>query len=156
MLHSAWVTGADEAAHSVSAEGVLPTVGRPIELDVLQLALVNVHTLGLLQAGVAHHPRHTVRVIAAANLAIAAHSVEAVAVSVAAVVKGAEAKPGRVVWKLSDREILRVETEIVSTASPARSGTVSISLTVSLALITGPAGGAASLTAVISLVPPPS
>ena len=85
-LSVARLTGAGEAAHSVGADGLLSTVGRPIELDVLQLALVNVHTLGLLQAGVAHHPRHTVRVIAAANLAIAAHSVQAVAVSVAAVV----------------------------------------------------------------------
>ena len=79
-------TGTGEAAHIVGA-GCLYTAARgSIEQSVVYIALVNVHTLGLLQAGVAHHPRHTVRVIAAANLAIAAHSVQAVAVSVAAVV----------------------------------------------------------------------
>ena len=86
VLGVAGLAGAGEAPHGVGAVSVLPTVGGPIELEVVQLALVNVHTLGLLQAGVARHPRHTVRVIAAANLAIAAHSVQAVAVSVAAVV----------------------------------------------------------------------
>ena len=156
VLGVAGVAGAGEAAHSVGAEGVLPTVGRPLELEVVQLALVNVHTLGLVQTGVAHHTRHTVRVVAAAHLAVAADSVERVAVPVAAVVGGAEAKPGRVVWVLRDREILRVEAEIVSTPSPARPDTVLVRLTVTLALSTGLAGRAASLTTVVSLVPPSS
>ena len=79
-------TGTGEAADIVSAGRLYTTVGGPIEQSVVDVTFVNVNTLGELQAGVAHHPRHTVRVIAAANLAIAAHSVEAVAVSVAAVV----------------------------------------------------------------------
>ena len=86
VLGVAWLTGAGEAPHSVATGGVLPAVGSPVELDVANLALVNVHTLGLLQAGVADHPGHAVIVIAAADLAIAADSVEFVAVPVAAVV----------------------------------------------------------------------
>ena len=86
VLGVAGVTGAGEAAHGVGAEGVLATVGRPIELDVVLLTLVNVHTLGLLQTGVAHHPRHTVGVVATPHLAVVAESVERIAVSVAAVV----------------------------------------------------------------------
>ena len=93
---------------------------------------------------------------AEACLAVVTDSVVLVAVSVAAVVRGAEAKPGRVVWVLRDGEILRVETEIVSTASPARQSTVLVSLTVSLALSTGLAGRTSPLTAVVTRVPPSS
>ena len=79
-------TGTGEAAHIVGAGGLYTTVGRPVEQSVVYVTLVNVHTLGLVQVGVADHPGHAVVVIAAANLAIAADSVEFVAVSVAAVV----------------------------------------------------------------------
>ena len=86
MGSEAGETGTGEAAHIVGAGRLYATVGGSIEQSVVYIALVNVHTLGLLQAGVADHPGHAVVVIAAANLAIAAHSVEFVAVPVAAVV----------------------------------------------------------------------
>ena len=86
VLGVAGVAAAAEAAHVVGTESVLAAVGSSVELEVVYLTLVNVHTLGLVQAGVADHPGHAVVVIAAANLAIAADSVEFVAVPVAAVV----------------------------------------------------------------------
>ena len=108
-------TGTGEAAHIVGAGSLDTTVGRPVEESVVQVTLVNVRTLGLVQAGVAHHPRHTVGVVAAAHLAVTADSVERVAVSVAAVVRGAEPEPGRVVGVLRHREVPGVQTEIVYT-----------------------------------------
>ena len=75
MLGIACVAGAGEAAHSVGTVGVLPAVGRPIKLDVVHITLLYVRTLGLGEAGVTEHPCHTVFIIAAAYLAIAADSV---------------------------------------------------------------------------------
>ena len=79
-------TGTGEAAHIVGAGRLYATVGGSIEQSVVYIALVNVHTLGLLQTGVADHPGHAVVVIATADLSIAADSVQFVAVPVAAVV----------------------------------------------------------------------
>ena len=153
MSSEACETGTGETAHIVGAGCLYTTVGGPIEQSVVDIALVNVHTLGLLQAGVADHPGHAVVVIATANLSIAADSVEFVAVSVAAVVRGAVAEPGRVVGVLSHREVLGVEAEIVPTSGPARQGTVGVCLAVTLGLTTGLAGRTSSLTTVISVVP---
>ena len=119
VLGVAGLAGAGEAPHRVGAVGLLTTVRRPIELDVGNVALVNVHTLGLVQTGVTHHAGHTVLIEAAADLPIAADSVQLVAVSVAAVVRGAEAEPCGVVGVLREGEVLRVETEIVATPRPA-------------------------------------
>ena len=86
VLGVAGVAAAAEAAHVVGTESVLAAVGSSVELEVVYLTLVNVHTLGLVKAGVADHPGHAVVVVAAADLSIAADSVEFVAVPVAAVV----------------------------------------------------------------------
>ena len=95
-------TWTGEAADIVGACCLYTAVWGPIEQSVVDVTFVNVNTLGELEAGVAHHPRHTVRVIAAANLAVVTDAVEAVAVSVATVVWGAEPKPGTVVWILRE------------------------------------------------------
>ena len=147
-------TGTGEAAHTVGAGRLYATVRRPIEVDIVNVALVNVHTLGLVQTGVTHHAGHTVLIEAAADLPVAADSVQLVAVSVAAVVRGAEAEPSGVVGVLREGEVLRVETEIVATPRPARPVTVLVSVTMSLPLPAGPGWRAPPLTAVVTDVPP--
>ena len=62
--------------------------------------------------------------IVTAGHAVSPPVVVLVADPVAAIVTRGVAEPGRVVGVLGQGEILRVETEIVSTASPAWPGTV--------------------------------
>ena len=117
-------TGTAEAAHAVGAGGLNATVSRPIEVGVVRVTLVRLQTGGLVQVCVTVVTGSAVLVIAAAHLPMAADSVQLVAVSVAAVVRGAEAEPSGVVGVLREGEVLRVETEIVATPRPARPVTV--------------------------------
>ena len=113
------LTGTAEAAHAVGAGGLNATVSRPIEVGVVRVTLVRLQTGGLVQVCVTVVTGSAVLVIAAAHLPMAADSVQLVAVSVAAVVRGAEAEPSGVVGVLREGEVLRVETEIVATPRPA-------------------------------------
>ena len=146
--------GTGEAAHGVGAARLYAAVGRTVEVGVVNVTLVDVDTLGLVQAGVTDDPGHTVVIIAAADLPVTTDPVELVAVSVAAVVGGGEAEPGGVVGVERDREVLRVETEVVPAPGPARPETVLVSLTVALALLAGGVSCAPPGAAVVIRLPP--
>ena len=79
-------------------------------------------------------------------------SVELVAVSVAAVVGGGEAEPGGVVGVERDREVLRVETEVVPAPGPARQQTVLVSLTVALPLLAGVSSSIVIVNVIFNLI----
>ena len=147
--------GAAEGAHGVGAGRLLPAVRGAVEEDVVNVTLVN-----LVAGGQVHVCLAVVTVLAVLIGGTASHIVPApvvvlVADSVAAVVSGEVSKAGGVVGILGCREVLGVETEIVSAPRPPGLDTVGIGLAVALSLPAGVSGGAPPLAAVILRVPPP-
>ena len=150
------VTGAGEAAHRVGAGGLYPTVGRPIEVEVVRITFIQLIAGGLVHGGVTVVAISTVLIPPAASNIVPTPVVVLVADSVAAVVRAGEPKACCVVWVLGCGEILSVETQVIATPRPARVDTVSVLLTVALPLPAGVVWGAPSLTTVVLCIPTPT
>ena len=150
------VTGAGEAAHRVGAGGLYPTVGRPIEVEVVRITFIQLIAGGLVHRGVTVVAISTVLIHPAASSVVPTPVVVLVADSVAAVVRAGEPKARCVVGVLGGGEILGVEAQIIATPCPARVDAVIVRLTVTLPLPAGVVWGAPPLTAVILCIPPSS
>ena len=150
------VTGAGEAAHRVGAGGLYPTVGRPIEVQVVRITFIQLIAGGLVHVCVTVVAISTVLIPPAASNTVPTPVVVLVADSVAAVVRAREPKARCVVGVLGCGEILSVETQVIATPRPARVDTVTVLLTVTPPLPAGVVWGAPPLTAVILCIPPSS
>ena len=149
------VTGAGEAAHRVGAGGLYPTVGRPIEVEVVRVTFIQLIAGGLVHGGVTVVAISTVLIHPAASNIVPTPVVVLVADSVAAVVRAGEPKARCVVGVLGCGEILGVEAQIVATPGPPGVDTVCIRLAVPLPLPAGVVRSAASFTTIILIVPSP-
>ena len=129
------VTGAGEAAHRVGAGGLYPTVGRPIEVEVVRITFIQLIAGGLVHGGVTVVAISTVLIHPAASSVVPTPVVVLVADSVAAVVRAREPKARCVVGVLGGGEILGVEAHIIATPGPARVDAVIVRLTVTLPLL---------------------